>query len=370
MWNSRTAVAALSVGLARCCAVGSNANPLPTPDYSDELHAAAEGIVDFGGFGPGAVVFIERLCRRRHARLDEETMALMEAHLDLFAPLLAEAQIPGCGLRREIHEWLRPLADAEAKETMCSALRSWLTDRRLVPSYRRPADGAPEDDERKRIRWAAERRRVLAAELLSDWRDTTAVSLIETVRGLITEEAGGWEALDDEEAHWCWLLDQAVLRIHDAEASPTAVQNGGGGLDILRGAGEIVAAVRVAGGDPPRSDMEVSLPMAARALELLSSNDARVLLTKDSPWSRQWPGDALVICFSDGAKLSLRLTKNGHIICSDNLRLKNTAHEFIDQELREFLLDITAAFQEGYSAYPPFSILSQGGEAAESAGGI
>lgn len=370
MWNLRTGVAALSVGLALCCAVGSRANPLPIPDHSDELHAAAEVVVDFGYVGTEVDTFISTLCRDRYARFDEETLTLMEAHLDLFAPLLAETQLPGCNVRPDIHDWLRSVADASTKEVMCSALRSWLTDPGLVPSYRRPADATPEDEEQKRIRWVAERRRVLAAELLSDWRDIGAVPLIKTVRRSIVDEVGGWDALDDEEAHWCWLLDLAILRMDDPQALATVVRNDVNALEVLRSPGEIVAALRVDIGAPPPPDMEVSLAMASRALALISGGAARVLHEKEIQWSRGWPGDALVIRFSDGAELILRHTRNGRIICSDNLRLMNPAYEFDDPELRDLLVDITSVFQEGYSAYPPFSILSQGGEAAESAAGI
>lgn len=324
-----------------CCIVGAAlANPVPGPDFPRRHHALATEYLASGGES-AARALVDTLAQYSFHQVADSTRVLIASNLDVYAPLLAESQLVCRKMDRELNEWLVPRATPPTRRLMCDALRSRLSESEETLASRNLRRSEAREGSEKRWRWYREESRVTAAELLSDWRDTLAIPLIEARQDSIVLKAGSWDSMSQVAMmHW-WHLRQAALRIRDPLACAIALPTSDGSIETHRTAGEIASARFCEGWYP---DTVVSRETAARLLEMLPSSRDAVPLRKTENSS----GAAVYVDFADGGMMRLRVLENDRVEYADNLRSTRSGIRITNLGIRDLFREIRSRAAENW----------------------
>jgi hypothetical protein len=318
-----------------CCIIADAfANPIPGPDLPRRHHALVTEYLASGSES-AAHAWLDTLAQYSFGDIADSTRMLVADNLDVFAPLLAESQLVARKIDRGLNGWLLPRATPSARRLMCAALRSRLSESEETLASRNPRRSEAKEGSAERWRWIREMTRVDAAELLSDWRDTLAIPLIEARRESIVLKAGSWDSMSQVAViHW-WHLQQAALRIPDPLAGAIALPTDYGTIETHRAANEIASARFCEGRNP---DTAVSRETAARLLEMLPSSTDAVSVPKVKNSSTC--GAAAYVDFADGGMMRLRLLEDDRVEYADNLRTSMSGIRLTNPGIRDLLKEI------------------------------
>jgi len=331
----RLATTLILAGAMVCCIImPAHANPIPGPDLPRRHHALATEYIASGS-ETAARAWVDTLAQYSFGDVADSTRSLIADNLDLCAPLLAESQLVVRKIDRGLNRWLLARATPSARRLMCAALRSRLSEAEEALASRNPHRADAKEGSAERWRWFREETRVVAAELLSDWRDTLAIPLIEARRESIVLKAGSWDSMSQIAViHW-WHLHQAALRIPDPLASAIAVATGEGSIETHRAPDEIASARFCEGRNP---DTVVPRETATRLLEMLPSSTDAVSVREVQNSSTC--GAAVYVDFADGGMMRLRVLEDGRVEYADNLRTSMSGIQMRNSRIQDLLKEI------------------------------
>ena len=332
----------LASAMLCCIIVAALANPIPGPDLPRRHHVLATDYL-VSSSEAAARAWVDTLAQFSFGDVADSTRALIAGNLDVYAPLLAESQLVCRKIDRGLSEWLIPRATPSARRLMCDALRSRLSESEETLASRNPRRLEAREGSAERWRWYREESRVTAAELLSDWRDTLAIPLIEARRESIVLKAGSWDSMSQVAVMQWWHLHQAALRIPDPLACAIALPNGDGAIETHRAKDEIASARFCEGRYP---DTVVSRETAARLLEMLPSSTDAVSLRKTKNSSTC--GAAVYVDFADGGMMRLRVLENDRVEYADNLRSTRSGIRVANPRIRDLLREIRSRAAENW----------------------
>ena len=231
--------------------------------------------------------------------LSQAEIAGIERQFDIFAPILVESQRPPRRLSYDVQALYRKHASRVQRESMLHSLREWLT----APLLAAPWGGivAPSS----MVRGEVQRARVIAAEMLSAWRDDSAGSLMATIA-----------ASDTLLPEYAWHLDRARLCLTDSTAKTFIMPRGDGSIQLLKKVGDVekllVQQGNLAHGKSPKS-------IKPSVLEEIWSEIGSSVVVENTGWLGS--GQCIVLEFDDGVRACLDPTEPGHVVYTDNTSL-------------------------------------------------
>jgi hypothetical protein len=257
-----------------------------------------------------------------------ETRELFVEKYKALKPYLVASQRNGGEPEESIQSLVRSLGGREDRDRMCTALREWLS---LPDDSLRPAkvfylltSGANGKNVAKRELWGA---RCRAAEMLSDWGDTTALPLM---RALL---AG---SIEPERARFSMI--ESVRRIESPDSAVFLTADASGRIVNHRSLAEVASASAGAEdalerGRGPRLDF-VQIQRLWTAL-------SGAMFGRRSPWT---PGNSGVrLEFKNGLRALLVVTGAGSVEYTDNSRIDRWALTLDSAALNQVVSDLSGA---------------------------
>jgi hypothetical protein len=166
-----------------------------------------------------------------------ETLAVIERHLDVFAPLVVESQSPPTVPGARLQAWFRTVAGPAHRAAMTAALARWLevTSDSVGPSH--GVDLFPADPRAR----AVQRMHVQAtvASTLADWDAREALPALRALRVRVAAEAGG-AGIDPRTV--LRPVDDALRRLRGLPGEAPIVPDGRGGFRLDRTGAQVVVA--------------------------------------------------------------------------------------------------------------------------------
>lgn len=182
---------------------------------------------------------------------------------------------------------------------MLKVLREWLT----APLPTAPWSGISGPS--SMVRGEVQRARVVAAEMLSTWRDESAGSLMATIA-----------ASDTLLPEYAWHLDRARLCLTDSTAKTFIMPRGDGSIQLCKNARDVKKLV-VQRGDLGHGEMPQTLKPSV--LDDIWSEIGSSVVVANTGWTGS--GQSMVLEFDDGVRACLDPTEPGHVVYTDNTSL-------------------------------------------------
>ena len=305
------------------CAVWANPKPdAPVKEMNDLARAYPAGLSE------EQVGRLADLMGRYHFRFWEpDVRDLVASRLDEYTPVLLACQGTTHAIDFELHRWYRAIASENQKTAMCAVLRGWLTDEISRP----PPDGSMRLVEfTSGASGAIMAGRVKAAEVLSDYGDTTAAPLMRAV-------------LESLKSSVRWFLRQALRRLRDPAAASVWVRGSDGGTTLVRDLSTADRAMFGYQGVNARWPVEVDAETSERVMDLI----ARVEFT-----NARAGYDSLVsfrLYFPDGVYAEFALSDGPILIYRDNTRIEGPRRTLVSAALWQQLDEMRQSDYGGYT---------------------
>lgn len=299
-WRGTTLRYSCCVALLFVCLVGKTceANPVPDRVVKDFRQLVAKTAED--GVCPDESRLVGYFSAYGLGFLRPSERAAIDEHFTLFAPILVRSQAPPHHPNLGIQQFYRDRAAPWQRESMLCALREWLT----ADINEAPGDGVMKVVyPPKAVEEEITRARVAAAEMLTFWRERSALQAMEVmgVRENLTQDLR-------------WRLLRAERRLDDSTAMTFLSVRPNGALDLYERASDVDSAVVRRGSLGSRETPYYNLTQNEVEKMWALLGESKVCE------STNWAGftHCVVLVLHDGVRASLSPTERGHIVYEDN----------------------------------------------------
>jgi hypothetical protein len=236
-----------------------------------------------------------------------ETRATFVARFKTLKPYFFGSQGNGGYPQESIQDLVRSLGDPGDRQRMCSALREWLTlpDDSLRPaqSFYLLKNGPDGKRSTERELWGA---RCRAAEMLSDWGDSTALPLIRAQLA---------RPIDRDQARWS--LIESVRRLESPDSAVFLTSGPSGRVINHRSLAEISSAYA---GETSLLEKGKARPLDRVQTERVWAALSGALFgRKSGPVPESY---GVRLDFTNGIHAMLALTDEGGVVYTDNSRVE------------------------------------------------
>jgi len=249
-------------------------------------------------------LLIAILDARGFATLDAPALAVIEHHFEQFRPVLLRAQHFPLTPDRPLLEWVRQHGSSEDRRAVTESLLEFLAPRESAAS---PLGGFFALHDQLPVR------RVMAAEILSDWGESGALPGIDRL-------LSSSEIKDRERMPLHLWLEQSALRLRNPMRAGLLVP-AGEEVDLHRPFADVDTIYRVRNiGFERDGAVPLSSQESHRVWNLMrATRNPRPTQTHQGKWT------AIFIRLKDGLEAKLSLSATGEVLYEDNARMSDGA---------------------------------------------